>query len=110
MKIIEINIQEPYYSSVLNGKKKIEGRLNKGKFLEAEIGDTLKINNQVNFKLINKREYSSFKDMISMEGVENVIPDKKTIEEAVNVYYKFYSKADERKYGVIALEIKELKD
>lgn len=110
MRVIEINIQEPYYSFILNGDKRIEGRLNKGKFLNAEIGDIFKINNQVNFKLINKREYSSFKDMILKEGIENIIPDKKTIEEAVSVYYRFYSKEDERKYGVIALEIKELKD
>jgi hypothetical protein len=32
MNFISINVQEPYYSFILNGKKTVEGRLNKGKF------------------------------------------------------------------------------
>jgi len=108
MKIIEINIQEPYYSYIINGQKIVEGRLNKGKFTEAEIGDILRINNSVDFKLIGKNIYKNFKDMILKEGIKNVIPDKEVIEEAVNIYYQFYTTEQEKKFGVVALKIEAM--
>ena len=43
MKTITLNVQEPYLSFILNGKKTIEGRLNDGKFKDLEIGDILLI-------------------------------------------------------------------
>ena len=40
-----------------------------------------------------------------MQVVSNVIPDKKIVEDAVAVYYKFYTKEDELKYGVVGIKI-----
>jgi ASC-1-like (ASCH) protein len=103
--IIDINVQEPYVSFILNGTKTVEGRLNKGKFLNIKITDTLRINNNEEFIVVAKNIYSSFKDMIASEGLKNVIPDVASIDEAVAVYYKFYTKEDEQKYGVIGIKI-----
>ncbi|MEI7425818.1 MAG: ASCH domain-containing protein [Candidatus Moraniibacteriota bacterium] len=38
---ISINIQEPYHSLILQGKKTVEGRLNKDKFATIRVGDIL---------------------------------------------------------------------
>jgi ASC-1-like (ASCH) protein len=76
MKKIEINIQEPYFSQILAGKKTVEGRLNKGKFFELQVGDILKINDLVEYTVLEKNIYSSFREMIEQTGLENVIPDK----------------------------------
>ena len=46
--------------------------------------------------------------MIESEGVKNVIPDKADIEEATNVYYKFYTKEQENDFGVSAIMIKKI--
>jgi ASC-1-like (ASCH) protein len=46
--------------------------------------------------------------MIESEGVENVIPDKADIEEAANVYYKFYTKEQENEFGVSAIKIRKI--
>jgi len=105
MKKIEINIQEPYFGFILSGKKTVEGRLNKGKSKEIEIGGILNINNEVEFEVVGKRIYSSFREMIEKEGIEKTIPDKKSVEEAVGVYRRFYTLEEENKFGVVAIEI-----
>ncbi|HOX97253.1 MAG TPA: ASCH domain-containing protein [bacterium] len=108
MPIVSINVQEPYHSFILNGQKIVEGRLNKGKFAEIKIGDILEIEpEKIQFEVIGKNIYKSFKEMIEVEGVENVIPDKKNIDDAVNVYYKFYTKEQEIEFGVAAIKIQK---
>lgn len=105
--IITINIQEPYFSLVMSGQKTVEGRLNKGKFEDAAVGDILFVNEAQNFLVIGKRIYSTFAQMIEVEGVEKVIPGAVSITEAVDVYYKFYTPEQEKEFGVVALEIKK---
>jgi ASC-1-like (ASCH) protein len=108
MKIIDFNVQEPYLSFIKSGQKTIEGRLNKGKFGSLEVGDILTLSNtSLQFKVIGKRKYKTFQEMITSEGIERVIPDKTTIEDAVNVYYKFYTPKQEQEFGVLAVEIKQ---
>jgi ASC-1-like (ASCH) protein len=109
MQKISINVQEPYYSFIINGQKNVEGRLNKGKFASIEKGDILiLVPGNEKFKVIHKNIYKSFHDMIKLEGIKNIIPDKTTIDEAVNVYYNFYTKKEERKFGVVAIKIERI--
>lgn len=103
MKEILINVKEPYYSLILKKEKNVEGRLNKGKFAEIKKGDFL-ILGKKKLKVLEKIIYKSFQEMIENEGVENVIPDKKTVNEAVEVYYSFYTQKDEKKFGVCAIK------
>ncbi len=107
MKTIKINIQEPYFGYILSGEKIVEGRLNKGKFLDLEVGDVLEINDRANFKIIKKNTYKNFREMLLTEGISNVLPDKNNIEEAVEVYYKFYSKKDETVCGVVGITMEK---
>ena len=109
MQKILINIQEPYYLFVVNGKKTVEGRLNKGKFALIQKGDILVLApKNLEFKVIEKNIYKTFKKMIESEGVENVIPDKINIKKATNVYYQFYTKEQEKECGVVAIKIKQI--
>ncbi len=106
MPIISLNIQEPYLSFILKGQKTIEGRLNKGKFKDLKIGDKLSIGpDEKLFTVKQLNCYDSFKDMIVGEGVKNVIPDKNTVEDAEAVYYKFYTKEQEKEFGVLAIKM-----
>jgi ASC-1-like (ASCH) protein len=107
MNIFSINIQEPYRSLVLKGKKTVEGRLNRGKFTSIKVGDVLELEpDKVRFEVVGKNNYPSFREMIEKEGIENVLPDKDNIEEAVNVYYRFFTKEQENEFGVVAIRIK----
>jgi len=58
------------------------------------------------FRIIEKNIYPSFKDMIEKEGIANVMPDKNNIEEATQVYYKFYTREEEKEFGVVGIKIK----
>lgn len=105
---LELDVQQPYLDLIKNGKKIVEGRLGKDKYLSLVKGDLIKINNlEVEVQSVEK--YPTFQDMLVMEGVKNVIPDATDLDSAVNVYYKFYSKEDEVQFGVAGISIKVLK-
>ncbi len=109
MNTININVNEPYKTFIIEGKKSVEGRLNKGKFFKAQVGDILQIDPEgVQFKIVSKNVYLTFREMIEKEGIENVIPDKSKIDDAVNVYYNFYTKEQEREFGVVAIKISRM--
>lgn len=109
MQKIEINVQEPYLGYILSGKKTVEGRLNKGKFGSLKNGDILTIGSTVNeYEVIATQVYKNFREMIENEGVENVIPDKNSIDDAVAVYYNFYTPEQEKEFGVVAIKIKKV--
>lgn len=106
IKILKINVQEPYFSFLKNGQKIVEGRLGKEKWFEYNKGDILLVNNELKLEITDIIKYKSFEEMLMTEGVKNTIPDKDTIPEAVDVYYKFYSKENEQKFGVVAIKFK----
>lgn len=108
MQIIDFWVQEPYKTYILDWVKTIEWRLNKWKFNKLSLGDILEFDTWEKFKVVWKFLYNSFKDMLINEWIKNVIPDKKTIEEAVNVYYKFYTKEQEKEFWVIAIQISKI--
>ncbi len=108
MNIISINVQEPYTSYILNGTKTVEGRLNKGKFVAAQVGDHVLINETVELVITGKKQYATFKEMLEHEGVAKVIPDAKSVDEAVRVYYAFYTPEEEREFGVVGIELKKI--
>lgn len=109
MNTISVNVQEPYATLILNGLKTVEGRLNKGKFAEAQVGDHVLLNESVDFVIVAKTAYSTFKEMIESEGLKNVIPNVETVDAAVQVYYKFYTPEQEKEFGVVALKIEKAK-
>ena len=106
MSVIDIHVQEPYYSSIELRKKNVEGRLAKGRFKNIKEGDYILINNTMRREVARIAIYPTFRDMLIMEGVLNTIPDAKTLDEAEAVYYKFYSLSDEKEFSVCAIKFK----
>lgn len=106
---------------IIAGRKTIEGRLNKGKFANYKIGDTVWLRRDIRdengilhdgqpkqalVEIIDIRDYHSFLDLTTNEGFQKVIPGAKSNEQAAAEYNKYYSAADQAKYGVLAIEIK----
>lgn len=108
MSTILITVQEPYASFILSGTKTVEGRLNRGKFALAQVGDQVLINDQAEFTITAKHQYTSFREMLEHEGVARVIPDAADLEAAVQVYYRFYTPEEEREFGVVGLELQKI--
>jgi ASC-1-like (ASCH) protein len=105
---------------IIAGRKTIEGRLGKGKFANYQIGDIIRLRrdirdkqgvlhdggpDQASVEVVAIRRYATFLDMVIAEGFRRVIPSAQTAEVAAGEYNKFYSPADQAKYGVLAIEI-----
>lgn len=114
------SVQEPWFSLIQNGIKKIEGRPNKGMFKKLKKGDIVVWINDITGKrrecrtlITNVRIYKSFHEMIETEGITNVLPATGagiiTVDDGVNkVYRQWYNEDMERQSGVAAIEMKVL--
>ncbi len=105
---------------IIAGRKIIEGRLNKGKFSQYKIGDTVSLRRDIRGKdgvlrdgnpnealvqVVAVRTYPDFITMVTKEGFTKVIPNAKNAQAAADEYNKFYSLSDQQAYGVLAIEI-----
>ena len=113
MSIYTKNLSEPWFSLIKVGLKKVEGRLNKSDFNKMNIGDIIIFeNNNFNIKRTLKvkitkiKYYSSFTDYLTTEKLNRCLPGIDTIEDGLAVYYAFYSKKNEDKFGIISIKIK----
>lgn len=106
---------------IIAGRKTIEGRLNRGKFAEYRVGDTVLLRRDwrddtgvlhdgepdvARVEIVAIRHYDSFLAMVTAEGYERVIPSAGSDEAAAAEYDKYYSSADQRTYGVLAIEVR----
>lgn len=105
---------------MIAGRKTIEGRLNRDKFARYQVGDIVCARRDIRgddgvlrkgeidgseFEIMAIRKYSSFLEMIQVEGWHRVIPDAGSAEAAADVYDRYYTANDQIKYGVLAIEI-----
>jgi ASC-1-like (ASCH) protein len=113
MEIWKNHRKEPYYTFVKNGQKTVEGRLVKGKYAKMSLGDQIIVQTEdesgsFDVKIIGLNRYQSFRDMLEAEGIKNVLPNLDTVEEGILEYYKFYTKEQEKEFGVLAIKVKKL--
>lgn len=109
--------------AIIDGTKTIEGRLNRGKFAQYEVGDTVALRRDIRdrdgvlregepdaarVEVIGLRNYPDFISMVITEGYENVIPYAKSAQEAADEYNKYYSVEDQAVYGVLAIQVRHL--
>ena len=102
--------KEPYFTFVKNGKKTIEGRLKKENYGLIKAGDQIVIWNEeetekVRVLVKRVKTYKSFGQMFESEAFEKVLPEVETTAEGIRVYRKFYTEEQEKKFGVVAIEV-----
>ncbi len=106
------NVSEPWFTLISLGLKTVEGRKNKGRFKEMKIGDTVQWTNNdfglrtVLTEIIGKAEYPTFQEYLETEGLDKCLPGIKDIETGLNVYFKYFTKQDEKEFGVVAIKLK----
>jgi len=106
---------------IIGGRKTIEGRLNRDKFAEYQVGDTVSLRRDVRdehgqlkdgevgaaeVEIVAIRRYDNFLDMVTAEGYERVIPSAESHGAAAAEYDRYYSLEDQKQYGVLAIEVK----
>jgi len=119
MEIISSKLQEPYYTYIKDGIKIYELRVNDEKRKKMKIGDIWKFkctNNEklpeYNTKIIDKKIYKSFEEAIKNVGYKKLLPNCKSIEEAIKTYNAFDGgmyEVDAKKYGVACFKLKVIK-
>ena len=106
-----VSISKIYFDYINTKKKRIEGRLNTGKYSTFKKGDEIKFicgGDFIDTKIKKIRRYKSFEEYLSMEGLHRTLPNTKTINDGVNIYRQFYSEENEKRFGILAIHIKKI--
>lgn len=105
------HVSEPWFTLISLGLKTVEGRKNKGRFKDMNVGETIEwVNNdfmerRVLTEITEKVYYSTFREYLEAEGLDKCLPGMKTIEHGLSVYFKYFTEEDEKKHGVIAIRL-----
>ena len=117
--MFELGLQEEHFNSISNGKKTVEGRLNKEKYQSLKNNDKIKFfkdlpdgtrsKNSISVKITKISKHKNWETFLKAVKLKNALPNCKTYNEGIKVYEKFYSKKDTEKWGIIAIYFKLLK-
>ena len=103
------NVSEPWFTLISLGLKTVEGRKNKGRFKEMQVGEIIEwTNNDFNprstlTRITRKQEYNTFKEYLETEGLDKCLPGITSLDNGLSVYFKYFTKEDEKEFGVIAI-------
>jgi ASC-1-like (ASCH) protein len=107
MNYYEEELSDCWFTLIKLGLKNVEGRLNNCKFKAGDI--ILFTNNDFGFerniaiRITEIINYHSFRAYLEGETLSKCLPGVDKIEDGLKIYYKYYKKEDEMKYGVVAL-------
>lgn len=111
--IYKMRLATEYFEKIKSGTKIIECRLYDEKRKELQIGDTIEFSdahneqNKMASKIIALHQFPSFYELLDHFPIASFGGENK--EQFLSVLKKFYSDEDEKKYGVIGIEIKLIK-
>lgn len=116
----EIGIETKYLEAILDGKKTIEGRLGKPKFIKLRVGDQLSLREdiwedgkiirsvpgQATIKITQILYFETLEEMLGSIDFTAAMPDAANRQEALAKYRKFYSPEEEYEHGIMAISFK----
>lgn len=109
-----MKLNPKYFEYMKNGTKEIEIRLNDDKRKNLKIGDEIIFQKEPELKeeLYTTVEKlfveKSFEDAIMNLEIQQYADQKETRENFLKDLYKFYTKEQENKYGVIAIKVRKV--
>ena len=56
-------------------------------------------------KIVGKKSYKTFEEYLKKEGLQKSLPGMPSLKHGLSVYYKYFTKSDEAKYGVVAIRL-----
>ena len=127
-----LGIREPWFTKMLEGKKKVEGRLKRGAAATLKVGDSITIARsrpvgdttehpgarRYTTTVTRVTPYRSFAELVKKEGAAALFPGKKDDKEALEIYRQHSTEADEAEvvkgsadgHAVVAIEVAVLKE
>lgn len=115
--MIEIGIDSVVLQKIRAGRKTIEGRLARGKFLDIKVGDVISVREDfyvdgvianakedaLHIKVVAIERFKDFRSMLQEIDFKKAIPDATTLDEACIEYLRFYSEASQKEHGVLGI-------
>lgn len=107
-----MKLNPKYFEYMKNGTKKVEIRLNDEKRKNFKIGDEIVFQKEtehrekIHTKIINITIKKTFRELIDTLDIYEYSDESETEDKFLEDIYKFYTKEQEEKYGVIGIEIK----
>ncbi|MBQ9318020.1 MAG: ASCH domain-containing protein [Bacilli bacterium] len=105
----EMKLQAKYYDYIINGTKRVELRVNDEKRQKIEIGDIItfckapELKESFQVKVVELINTNSFKELLKVLSVEEVADKEIIKEELLNILEQFYSKEEQKQYGVVGI-------
>ncbi len=110
----EMKLRAIYYEKIKNGEKIYEIRLNDEKRQLIDVGDVIifkkepELIEQFNVLVKDMIYFDTFAEMADTLPLKKIGFDKETKSETIDIYHQFYTKDDEKKYGVVAIKVQKL--
>jgi ASC-1-like (ASCH) protein len=122
MQTYESGRESSILQDIKSGKKTVEARLARGKFLKYQPGDQVYLREdfyeddaivqslprQCLVEVLKTEKYAGFHEMLEAVGFEHILPRAKTLEEALQTCYRFYTAEEEAEFGTLAVHFKLL--
>lgn len=109
--LFEMNLCQEPFLLMESGEKTIELRLLDEKRRNVEVGDTIRFTmvghyeRHLEAKVIALHKFPTFADLFATELFSRCGFEKRTPVQAVECMRKYYSEEQEKKYGVVGIEI-----
>lgn len=107
---IKFHIGDPWFDFIIDGRKKVEGKVAKGKALLIKPGCILHISGDrglvIECHVMAVRSYGSFIEYLEGEGLPATLPGIHSIEAGLAVYAQYYPLGLDKDLGVLAIELK----
>lgn len=116
MKIHKMRLLPEYFEYMKTGTKKLEIRLNDEKRKNIKIGDIVtfekfdETQELLKTKVTNLYYYSNFNELIKENNITDLADKSVSKEKLINTLNEIYSKEEQDKYGVVAIEIEIIKE
>ncbi len=107
-----MKLNEKYFEYIKNGTKRIEIRLNDEKRKKIKVGDEIvfqkepELTEEICTKVIGLITKNNFKELIKNLNISQYADKNEAEDKFLEDLYKFYTKEQGEKYGVIGIEIK----
>ncbi len=105
-----MNLRHEFFNYNKNGNKRIELRLYDEKRKLIKIADKIEFtdldtNNKIETIVRNIYCFNSFNDLIDNFGIDQLADIKYSKNDLIDILNSFYTKDEQRKYGVVGIEV-----
>ena len=106
-----MKLKEVYFEKIKSGEKMFEIRLNDDKRRLIKVGDVIEFKKEPSLEesldkvVKNLHYFKSFDELMEELNVEDIGFAGVSKVDVLDAYYSFYSKEDEKRFGVVAMEV-----